>query len=179
MTLKEACEIADACGLETVGEAVVNAELHYDALVSISDADKEFAELYREAEALGPDWESKSIYDVVERQCCENCALRYDIRKYDYHTDGRCEHSKPDGFLCLALSGERTATWMTGLNPKDNMCEMFVSGNKPMTNWDKLRTLNALEFSKAYWRILKNAQGYTDSVAYLYEWLKEEAKDDG
>lgn len=42
MTLKYCCEIADACGLETVGEAVMNAEMHYDALVSIDDMEKEF-----------------------------------------------------------------------------------------------------------------------------------------
>ncbi len=65
MKLKEICEIADACGLETVGEAVMNAELHYDAFVSIDDMNKEFEELYREAKALGPEWESISIYTII------------------------------------------------------------------------------------------------------------------
>lgn len=65
MKLKEVCEIADACGLETVGQAVINAELHYDALVSIDAMDKEFEELYREAKALGPEWESISIYTII------------------------------------------------------------------------------------------------------------------
>ncbi len=67
MKLKVACEIADACGLETVGEAVMNAERHYDALVSIADIDKEFDELYREAKALGPEWGSVSIYNVIKK----------------------------------------------------------------------------------------------------------------
>ena len=65
MKLKEVCEIADACGLETVGEAVLNAERHYDALVPISAMNKEFEELYREVKALGPEWESISIYTII------------------------------------------------------------------------------------------------------------------
>lgn len=64
MTLKYCCEIADACGLETVGEAVMNAEMHYDALVSIDDMEKEFSELYQEVRALGPEWKSVSIYTI-------------------------------------------------------------------------------------------------------------------
>ncbi len=65
MKLKEACEIADACGLETVGEAVMDAERHYDALVPINAMDNAFWELYREATALGPEWESISIYTII------------------------------------------------------------------------------------------------------------------
>lgn len=65
MKLKEVCEIADACGLETVGQAVINAELHYDALVFIDAMDKEFEELYREAKTLGSEWESISIYTII------------------------------------------------------------------------------------------------------------------
>lgn len=44
----------------------MNAELHYDALVSISNMKSEFDELYREVKALGPGWESRSIYEFVE-----------------------------------------------------------------------------------------------------------------
>ncbi len=66
MKLKEVCEIADACDLETVGEAVMNAVLHYDAFVSIDDMNKEFEELYREAKALGPEWENISIYTIIK-----------------------------------------------------------------------------------------------------------------
>lgn len=68
MTLKFVCEIADACGLETVGEAVMNAEIHYDSLVLISKMKEEFDELYREVDALGPDWASRSIYEFVEEE---------------------------------------------------------------------------------------------------------------
>ena len=64
MTLKYCCEIADACGLETVGEAVMNAEMHYDALVSIDDMEKEFDQLYQEVMALGPEWQTVSIYSI-------------------------------------------------------------------------------------------------------------------
>ena len=67
MKLKEICEIADACGLETVGQAMMNAERHYDALVSIANMDKEFEELYREAKELGHEWENISIYTVIKK----------------------------------------------------------------------------------------------------------------
>ena len=44
---------------------VMNAERNYDALVSIDAMDKEFEELYREAKALGPEWESISIHTII------------------------------------------------------------------------------------------------------------------
>ena len=45
MKLKEACEIALACGLETIDEAVLNVELHCSNLFSYYDAAFELAEL--------------------------------------------------------------------------------------------------------------------------------------
>lgn len=71
MKLKDACELADECGLMTVGEAVMNVELHYDALMLISNMEEEFEELYREVEALGPDWEKKSIFEVIRGEMKE------------------------------------------------------------------------------------------------------------
>lgn len=68
MKLKTACDIADACGLETIGQAIMNVELHYDALVSIDNIVEEFEELYREAKELGPEWESMSIGLLKEEQ---------------------------------------------------------------------------------------------------------------
>lgn len=65
MKLKEVCEIADACGIETVGDAVINAVLNYDELASIDS--KEFEELYRDVKALGPEWEDVSIYTIIKK----------------------------------------------------------------------------------------------------------------
>lgn len=65
MTLKEVCEIADECGLETVGEAVANMQMSFDAL-PFDAVEKEFAELNKEInDTLGPDWEDVSIYKVI------------------------------------------------------------------------------------------------------------------
>ena len=124
MTLNEVCELADACGLETVGEAVMNAELHYNALVSISDFDQEFEELYREVKALGPEWESKSIYDIVEKMCCDNCKKNYPLEKYDYSVKG-CTHTLMDGHICMAFADDGKAIWMVGDDPDSWGCEVY------------------------------------------------------
>lgn len=124
MTLKEVCELADACGLETVGEAVMNAELHYDALVLIDDMDREFEELYREVKALGPEWESVSIYTIVKKMCCANCKKNYPLEKYDYSGKG-CTHTPMDGHICMAFANEGNAIWMVGDDPDSWGCEVY------------------------------------------------------
>ena len=124
MTLKEVCDLADACGLETVGEAVMNAELHYDALVTIDDMDKEFEELYREVKALGPEWESVSIYTIVKKACCANCKKNYPLEKRNYYGKG-CTHTKMDGHVCMAFHGK--AIWMVGDDPDSWGCEVYES----------------------------------------------------
>lgn len=49
MKVKEACEIAKDCGLETIGEAILNIELHVLSLFSYDEIDKELRELYEDA----------------------------------------------------------------------------------------------------------------------------------
>ncbi len=124
MKLKEACELADACGLETVGEAVMNAELHYNALVTIDDMDKEFEELYRDAKALGPKWKSVSIHTIVKKMCCANCKKNYTLEKYDYSGKG-CTHTLMDGHICMAFADEGKAIWMVGDDPDSCGCEVY------------------------------------------------------
>ncbi len=38
-------EVGEACGLETVGQAYDNLELHYDCFVNVDTANEEFREL--------------------------------------------------------------------------------------------------------------------------------------
>lgn len=45
MKLKKALEIARDCGLETVGEAILNIHIHATSLFSLSDLDRELDEL--------------------------------------------------------------------------------------------------------------------------------------
>ena len=49
MKVKEACEIAEDCGLETIGEAILNIELHAISLFSYDELGKELSELYEDA----------------------------------------------------------------------------------------------------------------------------------
>lgn len=50
MTLKEACEIAIDCGLETVDEAVLNIQLHANSIFGYDEIASELSELKRAAE---------------------------------------------------------------------------------------------------------------------------------
>lgn len=68
MKLKEACDIADACGLETLGEAVMNIELHSTSLFVYDEIDKEIQELESDIKSLGPDWENLSIYLILKEK---------------------------------------------------------------------------------------------------------------
>ena len=45
MLMKEACEIGVACGLETLGEAVLNIKIHYANLFLNEEIQKEIGEL--------------------------------------------------------------------------------------------------------------------------------------
>ena len=49
MKVKEACEIAEDCGLETIGEAILNIQLHAISLFSYDELNKELDELYEDA----------------------------------------------------------------------------------------------------------------------------------
>ena len=49
MKLKEALELADECGLSTVGEAILNVELHATSLFPYSKMNEELNELILEA----------------------------------------------------------------------------------------------------------------------------------
>lgn len=51
MKLKEALELADECGLSTVGEAILNVELHAPSLFPYEKIHTELNELYQEAAA--------------------------------------------------------------------------------------------------------------------------------
>lgn len=49
MKLREALELADECGLSTVGEAVLNVEIHATSLFPYSRINEELNELIMEA----------------------------------------------------------------------------------------------------------------------------------
>lgn len=49
MKVKEACAIAEDCGLETIGEAILNIQIHAISIFSYDELDKELNELYEDA----------------------------------------------------------------------------------------------------------------------------------
>ena len=52
MKLKAACEIAESCGLETVGEAICNIEIHWVNLFTQDDKNDELQELYEDSKDI-------------------------------------------------------------------------------------------------------------------------------
>ena len=52
MKLKTACDIAEACGLDTVGEAIYNIELHAPSLFAYDDLPGELKELDKDATGI-------------------------------------------------------------------------------------------------------------------------------
>ena len=64
MTLKNACDIAESCGLDTVEEAVFNIKLHACQLFAYEKIEEELDELYTEVKNFNP---SDSIYKILGR----------------------------------------------------------------------------------------------------------------
>lgn len=67
MKLKEACELADVCCLETIAEAIVNIERHAPQLFAWENIHKEEQELYDDMSQKGY-CGSDSIYKVLENE---------------------------------------------------------------------------------------------------------------
>lgn len=52
---------------------------------------------------------------------CSTCKYRYRLEKLDYTGKG-CQHSNPDGFICMAMADEGVANWMVG---NSTICECY------------------------------------------------------
>lgn len=59
MKLKTAIDIAKDCGLETVGEAICNIEIHALSIFDYDKMNEEFKELYDDFKSSGLDKDSK------------------------------------------------------------------------------------------------------------------------
>ena len=67
MTLMEACLIAKECGLETVGEAIANVEIHSTSLFPYTKIKEEIQQLYGESEGIPDDC---PVRDVISGAVC-------------------------------------------------------------------------------------------------------------
>lgn len=63
MTIKEACEIAKECGLETIGEAIYNIELHACNIFAYGEISEELEELHQSSMFFS---NSMSINDILK-----------------------------------------------------------------------------------------------------------------
>ena len=61
MSLYDICDIGLSCGLTTIQEAILNAELHWDVFTTIDDYHDYFKKLYEELNEIDPDWDKKDI----------------------------------------------------------------------------------------------------------------------
>lgn len=65
MKIKSACEIADACGLETILEAISNIDYHCMQIFPYDKMREELEELYNDAKNYDL---NSSIYTVIDRK---------------------------------------------------------------------------------------------------------------
>lgn len=63
------------------------------------------------------------------KECCATCNNNYKIEKSDY-SHGGCNHSWPEGFICMAFANEGIATWMVGNDPNFGRCEVYSPKRK-------------------------------------------------
>lgn len=66
MKLQQALEIARSCGLETVGEAILNIKMHSTSLFAYPELDAELKELYAEAESVNTNTPIESLLPTEE-----------------------------------------------------------------------------------------------------------------
>ena len=60
------------------------------------------------------------------KECCANCALRYDLKMSDYSHGGCKDFDIDNGFICMAFADERIAMFMVGVDENTGMCECFT-----------------------------------------------------
>ena len=58
------------------------------------------------------------------KECCANCAYRYDLEKLDY-SQGGCEHTMMEGFVCMLFKDAKLAEWMYGSDENKDHCECY------------------------------------------------------
>ena len=79
MKLKEACEIAYKAGLDTVGEAILTAELYADTLFSYGSEAAEYEELLADVHRLLCRIDILDVYPELYTQTAEELAALEDI----------------------------------------------------------------------------------------------------
>lgn len=57
-------------------------------------------------------------------ECCLNCRYRYMLTKFDY-SQGGCEHTAMEGYVCMAFADDGQAVWMAGIDPRSNKCAAY------------------------------------------------------
>lgn len=57
-------------------------------------------------------------------ECCATCRHRYDLERLDY-SNGGCEHTEMDGYICMAFADERQAVWIIRTYPLEEICECY------------------------------------------------------
>lgn len=68
MKLKTACGIALDCGLNTIGEAIMNIDIHATSVFSYSEMNKELAELYEDAKGIDLEAKIKQVFPDLKEE---------------------------------------------------------------------------------------------------------------
>lgn len=54
------------------------------------------------------------------------------------------------------------------------MAEIEKCESKPLTNTDRIKAMTSEEIENWYWWLYKEMTYYTDSYAFVHDWLKQE-----
>lgn len=68
MKLKTACGIALDCGLNTIGEAIMNIDVHAISVFSYSEMNKELAELYEDTKGIDLEAKIKQVFPDLKEE---------------------------------------------------------------------------------------------------------------
>ena len=68
MKLKTACNIALDCGLNTIGEAIMNIDIHATSVFSYREMNKDLAELYKDAKGIDLEAKIKQVFPDLKEE---------------------------------------------------------------------------------------------------------------
>lgn len=57
-------------------------------------------------------------------ECCATCRKMKKLVQFDY-SQGGCNHTDMDGYVCLVFVGEGEVVWMVGEDAETGMCECY------------------------------------------------------
>ena len=130
MKLLRACEIANNCGLTTVGQAVMNVKIHAASMFTYDELDSELKELMDEAASYNKE---TLIYDVLQTQLA---GARVPPDMYTYLMDMAADTSDSFPFTAKNADGDDVLVE----HDSDENGEFIRTSVKSSDGWTRVNT---------------------------------------